>query len=189
VVGGGNANELVGRDAYGLSLNYHGNDYRATDDTRWDNTTGHRPFAPQSWAMPEWHPLYNGNIATTGNSLQPFGAGGWQGTSGEVGQVLAGLYRYDQLNRLRQMRTRAGLDVTTNDWTTLPTPTGADADKYLSTYEYDANGNIDRATRFDQDGVIYDELLYRYQEDGARVRNRLYQVVDNEDDLNTLLSG
>ncbi|MBP6390573.1 MAG: hypothetical protein KA175_01310 [Flavobacteriales bacterium] len=188
VVGSGLDNDLVGRDAYGLSLTYHGNDYRATDNARWDNATFHRPFAPQNFAWPDWHPLYNGNIATTVNSLEPFGVGGWQGTTNEVGQVLAGLYRYDQLNRLRQMRTRAGLVATSNDWTVLTPPTGQDADKYLSTYEYDANGNIDRATRFDQDGVIYDELLYRYQNDGALVRNRLYQVIDEEDDANLIVN-
>ncbi|MCC6401606.1 MAG: hypothetical protein IT227_12655 [Flavobacteriales bacterium] len=189
VVGGGNANELVGRDAYGLSLTYHGSDYRATDNARWDNSSAHRPFAPQAWAMPDWHPLYNGNIASTANSLQPFGVGGWQGTANEVGQVLAGLYRYDQLNRLRQMRTRAGLNDATNDWTTLPTPTGADADKYLSTYAYDANGNIEAADRYDQNGDHYDDLEYFYQKNGSDlVRNRLYHLKDHADATNAFVN-
>ncbi len=191
VVGGGNANELVGRDAYGLSLTYHGNDYRAIDNARWDNTNAHRPFAPQAWTTPDWHPLYNGNIAGTVHSLQPFGVGGWQGTAGEVGQALAGLYRYDQLNRLREMRTRAGLDDATNDWTTLPTPTGPDAEKYRSSYTYDANGNIRTADRWDQAGAPYDALAYGYKEaSGAKLlRNRLYQVDDLADPTNALVNA
>jgi len=123
------------------------------------------------------------------HTLQPFGVGGWQGTAGEVGQVLAGLYRYDQLNRLRQMRTRAGLDDATNDWTTLPTPTGADADKYLSTYAYDANGNIEAADRYDQNGDHYDDLEYFYHKSGSDlVRNRLYHLKDHADATNTLVN-
>ena len=124
------------------------------------------------------------------HTLQPFGVGGWQGTAGEVGQALAGLYRYDQLNRLREMRTRAGLTAG-NDWTEVPAPTGAALDTYRSSYTYDANGNILSADRWDQSGAPYDALAYGYKQgaNGERLRNRLYQVDDLADQPNALVNA
>jgi len=147
-------------------------------------------MAVQAWGTPEWAGLYNGNIAGTVHSLQPFGVGGWQGTAGEVGQALAGLYRYDQLNRLREMRTRAGLTAG-NDWTEVPAPTGAALDTYRSSYTYDANGNILSADRWDQSGAPYDALAYGYKQgaNGERLRNRLYQVDDLADQPNALVNA
>ncbi|MBK9275180.1 MAG: hypothetical protein IPM49_11675 [Flavobacteriales bacterium] len=89
------------------------------------------------------------------------------------------------------MRTRAGLDDATNDWTTLPTPTGPDAEKYRSSYTYDANGNIRTAERWDQAGAPYDALAYGYKEaTGAKLlRNRLYQVDDLADPTNALVNA
>jgi RHS repeat-associated protein len=89
------------------------------------------------------------------------------------------------------MRTRAGLDDATNDWTTLPTPTGPDAEKYRSSYTYDANGNIRTADRWDQAGAPYDALAYGYKEaTGAKLlRNRLYQVDDLADPTNALVNA
>ncbi len=93
----------MGRDAFGFSLSYYGDaDYKAHRCARWDNSTGPAAaaFAPMGGDMAHRHvePLYNGNIAHTVNSLQPFGL--WSAPS-DQGQVLAQVYRYDQLNRLR----------------------------------------------------------------------------------------
>jgi RHS repeat-associated protein len=119
-----------------------------------------------------WNPLYNGNIAHTVNSLQPFG--GWSGT-GQSAQVLAQVYKYDQLNRLKTARGYTGLDAD-NDWALA----GATVtDMYKSTYAYDANGNITEAHRWDQHGERYDSLYYHYHEAGGHlVRNRLYHLQD-----------
>jgi len=85
------ANDLIGRDAYGMSLGYYGDeDYKAISST-W-STVGTRPFAPIGPAgtgntlANEHKALYNGNIAHTVNTLQPFD--GWNG-SNTNGQVLA----------------------------------------------------------------------------------------------------
>lgn len=169
---GGNPHRLFGRDAYGLSLGYHGADYEPIDAAHW-TTVADRPFAAHAWDDSDgWNPLYNGNIAHTVNSLEPFG--GW--TSGaQTGQALAQVYRYDQLNRLKVARGYDGL-TTANDWASA-TPSAADL--YKSMYAYDANGNITQAKRYDQDGALYDSLYYHYQNTGGELtRNRLYQLRD-----------
>lgn len=177
----GTANEFVGRDAYGESIGYYGDaDYSAIDPGRWNNSLGTRPVAPvgdlstATGTLPAaYTPLYNGNIAHTVNSLQPFT--GWSGP-GEQGQVLAQVYRYDQLNRLKKAQGVEGLTVAANSWEGV---TDAVADRYKSTYTYDANGNILTAERHDETGQQYDDFGYHYQtEGGDLLRNRLYELYD-----------
>jgi len=174
---------LVGRDAYGLSLGYYGEtDYVAIDDSRWSTSTDYRPYAPTpaSQMSGDLKQLYNGNIAHTVNSLVPFttGSAGYTGAVGELGQPLAMVYKYDQLNRLKRARGYTGLQAA-NKWEGANDPV---ADRYLSKYEYDANGNIGRTERWDHDGTWVDRMAYSYHdENNKRQRNRLYHV---RDDLN-----
>jgi hypothetical protein len=181
---GGNANKYVGRDAFAESIGYYGEgDYSAIDAARWSNSTHHRPFAPigtSGTLSAAYTPLYNGNIAHTVNSLEPFA--GWT-SYGQQGQVLAQVYRYDQLNRLKKSQGVMGLTASTNSWNGV---NDAVAARYRSTYEYDANGNILHADRWDQDGHRYDSLYYRYQMNGGHLtRNRLYQLLDLADQANS----
>lgn len=172
----GNPNLLAGRDAFAMSLGYHGDaDYKAIGDV-W-NTVAERPFAPigSSGTLHDAHyALYNGNIAHTVNTLQPFGL--WNSGNGSQGQVLAQVYRYDQLNRLKKARGVEGL-TSTNTWDNI---TDAATNRYRSQYEYDANGNILTAERWNADGSArYDSLHYHYHDDGGRrQRNRLYHLQD-----------
>jgi RHS repeat-associated protein len=186
----GNPNALIGRDVYGLSLGYYGdNDYAAIDETRWDNSTGKRPFAPMGTdgtLHTEHRPLYNGNINHTVNSLAPFG--GYPDDPVAPGQVLAMVYKYDQLNRLKEAQGISQI-TTANTWhevvdmddQTIPEPI---LNKYKSEYWYDANGNIDTLARFDADGNQYDGFKYGYHVDGNgnKVRNRLYNIQEWIDD-------
>lgn len=178
-----NPHALVGRDVYGLSLGYYGdNDYQAIDGSRWSSVSD-RPFAPMGTmgSLAAGHrPLYNGNIAHTTNTLAPFG--GYPNSAVAPGQVLAMVYTYDQLNRLRQAQGVTGLG-TGNSWDGVTEPT---SDLYKSAYSYDANGNILGAERYDQHGARYDEFQYHYQRDGAGrpLRNRLYQLNDLADEDN-----
>lgn len=177
----GNPNALIGRDVYGLSLGYYGdNDYAAIDDSRW-STVADRPFAPigtTGTVATNHQELYNGNIAHTTNTLAPFG--GYPNSAVAPGQVLAMVYQYDQLNRLKQAKGVTGI-TTGNTWDAI---TDATANRYKSEYAYDANGNIMAAERYDQDGNQYDGLEYRYHVDGNgnKVRNRLYQLLDLADE-------
>ncbi|HRD52986.1 MAG TPA: RHS repeat-associated core domain-containing protein [Flavobacteriales bacterium] len=181
-----NPNLNVGRDAYALSLGYYGDaDYKGIG-AAWNDdqpaSIAQRPFAPMgmpgigSTLATQHKPLYNGNIAHTVNTLQPFGL--WNSGNGGQGQVLAQVYRYDQLNRLKKARGVEGL-TSTNTWDAV---TDAATNKYRSQYEYDANGNIVSAHRYDHDENHYDEFSYKYEKRGGRVvRNRLYELYDDAD--------
>ncbi|MFT3886371.1 MAG: hypothetical protein QM724_13360 [Flavobacteriales bacterium] len=170
----GNPHSDVGRDAFGYSLTYFANDYEAIDGTRWNNTTFNQPFAPKPWTPTNgYRDLHNGNIAATVHSLQP--GAGWH--VGDAGQALAGVYRYDQLNRLREWKSYSGLTAGANEWGTVD-------GKYFSSYKYDANGNITNVQRKDQNGTVYDSLHYYYGRlPGGRLRsNRLYDIRDVGDE-------
>jgi RHS repeat-associated protein len=187
----GNPNLLTGRDAYALSLGYYGDaDYKAIAsayDSDIPANIAQRPFAPMgtSGTMNTEHtPLYNGNIAHTVNTLQPFGL--WDATNGDQGQVLAMVYRYDQLNRLRKARGVIGL-ASTNTWHGVADSGPNEDNRYRSEYEYDANGNILTANRWDYEGDHYDEFAYKYQRQSGTarlLRNRLYQLFDEADPTN-----
>ncbi len=167
---------LVGRDVYGLSLGYYGEtDYVAIDDNRWSNSVDYRPFAPVDGQMAgDLTRLYNGNIAHTVNSVAPFG--GYTGVANEIGQPLAMVYKYDQLNRLLRARGYDGLG-TNNKWDDANDPV---ADHYLSKYAYDANGNIGLTERWDHTGAQVDNMAYSYHdESNKRQRNRLYHIRDD----------
>jgi RHS repeat-associated protein len=177
----GNPNLLTGRDAYALSLGYYGdNDYKAiasSYDSDSPANIAQRPFAPIGGGgtmNTEHTPLYNGNIAHTVNTLQHFGL--WDATNGDQGQVLAMVYRYDQLNRLRTARGLVGLG-NTNTWDGVA---DAATNRYRSEYTYDANGNIETAQRWNATGAArYDSLHYHYHDAGGRrLRNRLYHLQD-----------
>ena len=186
-----NPNLLTGRDAYALSLGYYGDaDYKAIASSWDDNTPANvaqRPFAPigtTGTLNAEHTPLYNGNIAHTVNTLQHFGL--WDATNGDQGQVLAMVYRYDQLNRLRTARGLVGLS-NTNTWNGVNDSGPNEDNRYRSEYEYDANGNILSANRWDYEGDHYDQFGYKYQRQSGTarlLRNRLYHLFDEADPTN-----
>lgn len=168
----GGDHQYVGRDVYGLSLGYYGEtDYVALNET----TPDQGPFATIGGQVAtDMKQLYNGNIAHTVNSLAPFT--GYTGTTGEIGQPLAMVYKYDQLNRLRQARGYTGL-TTGNSWLSATDPV---TDRYFSEYTYDANGNIETTDRKDEAGQAYDQMEYAYHDEGTgRQRNRLYHIKEN----------
>jgi hypothetical protein len=155
----GNPNLLAGRDAFAMSLGYYGDaDYQAIGSAWNDNSPAsiaQRAFAPiggSGTLHSEQRPLYNGNIAHTVNSLQPFGT--WDANNGAQGQVLAQVYRYDQLNRLKKARGVEGLTAT-NSWEAVADPA---TNRNRSQYTCDANGNIENVDRWDRDQNHYDEF-------------------------------
>lgn len=183
------ANDLIGRDAFGFSLGYYGDDDYKAISNPWDNdlpaSIAARSFAPigSSGTLATEHtPLYNGNIAHTTYTLQHFGL--WDSGNGAQGQVLAQVYKYDQLNRLRTSQGVTGI-TTTNSWEGVNDPA---PDRYRSEYTYDANGNILTAQRYDEDEDKYDEFSYKYQKQlntGRLTRNRLYELFDEADSTNS----
>ncbi|MEO8588693.1 MAG: DUF5675 family protein [Flavobacteriales bacterium] len=168
-------NDFIGRDVYGLSLGYYGEtDYVALNETAPDQG----PFAqlgPGPMAT-DLRQLYNGNIAHTVNSLAPFDGTEvkYSGVTGQIGRPLAMVYQYDQLNRLRRAQGYAGL-LADNKWEGAADPVTMPHD--VSTYDYDANGNITLAKRWNDVGAQVDNMEYYYHYEGGELqRNRLYHI-------------
>ena len=95
--------------------------------------------------------LYNGNISKMATAISGM-------------KNLTKAYKYDELNRLVASDTYED---------------GIETQKYNTSYEYDANGNIERLTRKGNVGAM-DNLTYRYTKDGNGniLNNRLLHVND-----------
>lgn len=128
------ANPHHGRDAFGMTLNYHIGDFIKA------NSPFHFNVQPTGMTI---QGLYNGNIA------------GWMWNSrndaGNAQTRLGSVYRYDQLNRLRVDSVHT---TTTSTWTPGST--------WMSMYTYDADGNLDNLYRADDGSSGLDNLKYHY---------------------------
>lgn len=88
----------------------------------------------------------------------------------KLNSPLAYRYRYDQLNRLTQMRAFDGLDSATNSW-----PNSSPITAYGENYRYDPNGNILKLNRNGAPSLIpMDSFTYHY----TGGTNRLDHVSD-----------
>jgi len=163
------------QDAFGYSLNYFKGDYNAISQVRWNNATNRfEAVTTGSDLMASRHDLHNGNISsmvttivkptiTPGDTMQfvPLP----QGTA----------YRYDQLNRLIEMKAWQNLNSNNNTWGTGLTYNGM----YNNKFSYDANGNILTALAKSQAGQIIDDQTYHHQTlAGKIIRNRTYAITD-----------
>ncbi|MCO6466732.1 MAG: RHS repeat protein [Bradyrhizobiaceae bacterium] len=130
----GGEHEAFAKDAFGMILGYHTNDFVRS---------GSQFASGASWSYAGYS-LYNGNIGTwTWNTRQ---------ADGTPLKALAAKYRYDVLNRIRY----DSLSVRGSDaW-------GALSNKYGTSYAYDPNGNILALTRRDSSGNRFDDLTYTY---------------------------
>jgi len=152
------ANSLVARDALAYSLGYYDGDYEQID-----NATGKRIELTPNTDMNAYAPnLYNGNIRLMQVDNQAFDA-------------RAHAYKYDQLHRLRRMRTYQNPDVSGSyTWTG-----GARMSGYTMNASYDPNGNITGLTRRANSSSYLDNLFYVYETNS----NRLKQVADFSNDI------
>ena len=94
--------------------------------------------------------LYNGNIRHMVTAIRPLMAA-------SIPQATA--YRYDQLQRLKQMDVHRSFNPNTNTWTT-----GNAIADYQTTLSYDANGNIKTLKRNGSSisGLAMDNMTYSY---------------------------
>jgi hypothetical protein len=97
--------------------------------------------------------LYNGNISKMATAIHNM-------------PMLGKTYKYDELNRLIESNTFEGDDLQATE-------------KYKTTYQYDANGNIKKLTRQGNNEEM-DDLTYHYAKDGNGniLSNRLLHVND-----------
>jgi RHS repeat-associated protein len=163
-------NKNVAKDAYGYTLGYFQGDYSPIDTSKW-NTVSKRFEANTvgSSLTSARYNLYNGNISHMVTTLiQP--------DTNYASQTIlpqGTSYKYDQLNRLTEMK--AFINITNNAFGTT-TYNG----RYNNRFAYDANGNILSQVRKKQNGTTFDSLTYRYKKDsqGRTIQNRLYHVND-----------
>ncbi|MGB0175726.1 MAG: RHS repeat-associated core domain-containing protein [Owenweeksia sp.] len=156
----------VARDAYAYSLHYFNGDYEPIGT----NGIGGTNDAIASISGMSSYDLHNGNIGAIVNSI-------WN-TSEDPIRTHGSRYRYDQLNRLREMdvfhKYNSGTDGVIGDnnfnQATLTTD-------YKVRLNYDANGNITGLERNGYAGagnVAMDNLTYTYYS----ATNRLQRVDD-----------
>ena len=168
---------LVAKDAFGYTLNYHTSDYQAIDNTNWNNTAQRfEAVTANSDLMAARFDLFNGNIGSMVTTLMEPKV--YTGAPNEMPNILpqGTAYKYDQLNRLLEMKAFQNLKVSTNEWEQGSTYNGL----YHNAFKYDANGNILGQLRADGAGTIIDSLTYKYaKHTNQRTKaNRLYLVND-----------
>ena len=102
--------------------------------------------------------LFNGNISSMVTTLSDL-------NNNPLPQLTA--YRYDQLNRIEQMKAYRDINSSTNAWGTGSTYNG----QYEETYTYDANGNILTLKRNGAAAVNVDmdDMTYQYKTDRKSV--------------------
>jgi RHS repeat-associated protein len=156
-----NATKYIARDVYGYNLNYFNGDYATIG--------GVNPFAPvnSSGILPasDFRPLYNGNISSMAVNIRKFNSAA--GTAGD--SALLYNYKYDQLNRIKEMDAFRGLNTGTNSWAGATKITN-----YQERISYDANGNI---LKYLRNGNLagtsqkMDSLTYKYNYVNSKLQN------------------
>lgn len=168
----GTGGSLVGRDAYGFSLNYFNGDYKPINAAVTPFTTVPMNLPPGSNSISTGGQLFNGNIGAMAVNLPKLGDPKVYG------------YRYDQLNRVVRMDAFDGLSNTNNIF--APSYTA----DYHEAISYDPNGNIKTYQRngTTQGGtnIDMDKLTYQYERlaNGQIKSNKLRYVHDQIADGN-----
>lgn len=175
-------NRWMAQDAFGYSLTYF-NTATEIDYTSIGSTNSWLAASESSFLPATGTNLYNGNIRSMVTAIRK--------TDNSVLDILAKVYKYDQLQRLKEAASYMKATVaSTNTWSG-----GASTDAWKSTYTYDLNGNITAATRngsgFNSGGsaiaLAMDNFTYYYETAGSNVnlptvKNRLASVVESVTD-------
>ncbi|SPE77624.1 RHS Repeat protein [Flavobacterium columnare] len=162
------------QDAFGYSLSYNDNDYRAISSNdsyplqNANSTTIDNGFLPLVYSrntsvLGGGSNLYNGNIKQMVTSISEL--------NGKLLPTQKNNYTYDQLNRIVAMNSVA-INVDRDDMVKpIPRPSVS------ANYTYDRNGNILSQKTTDTNGVIMDNLRYDYTP--GKVNNQLRLVEDS----------
>ncbi|PCI97009.1 MAG: hypothetical protein COB15_08570 [Flavobacteriales bacterium] len=160
-----NQHALIARDAFGFSLDYFSGDYAAIKPPSVSTNFLAETAVADPYATRTYKELFNGNITGLTNTITK--------PDGSNMSTMRYAYRYDQLNRLKQMDAYTGivgaggyLDATITD-------------DYFVHLNYDDNGNITNLTRnafaAGTSGLAMDNMDYTY----TTGTNRLDFVFDN----------
>ena len=173
-----NIHKNIAKDAFGYTLNYRANDYSPINTTLvWSTVTNRFEAVTASSDLDAARfDLFNGNISSMVTSIEQPAIYTPTPSVFPTVQPQGTAYKYDQLNRIMEMKAYANLDIPTNTWLNGSAPN----DRYHNIFAYDANGNILSQKRADVAGLFFDDLTYNYAVDplGNKSQNRLYQVHD-----------
>ncbi len=169
-------NRYVAQDEIGYSLTYF------NSGTETDYKPIVTPTAANNWlsanenailtGAPNVVNLYNGNIRAMFTSIMKL--------NNQVLGNVARVYKYDQLQRIKEAQTYTAVNqVANNSWT------GAGATSaHYSSYSYDLNGNLKTLNRKNNLGATIDDFTYRYELSGGIAgdlkSNRLYHINDGQ---------
>jgi hypothetical protein len=185
----------VAKDAFAFGLDYYEGDFNSVNNSQ---------ILPQTTGG-DIHPylkdLFNGNIRSMLTSLPDVNQ---YKTRNIQSHTLGFVYRYDQLNRIKEMRTFDNLNYASNQWDGSSAPLDGTA-RYFTEYNYDAMGNITHLKRIANQTYLppgvapigtMDDLSYSYTYDvnNHLVHNRLGRVQDAvstpySEDLETQSAG
>jgi len=173
------ANNSVGKDVFAFSLGYYNGDYTPIGANMGANAFLHHYQAPSithstnfnanasnSQVLETGMQLFNGNISNATYAIDKIQNGATMGYS----------YRYDQLNRLKEMRSHQPLTTSNFNW-----DYSTKTEFFKESINYDANGNILTFNRNGSAGSLnMDALSYAYQRDvnGRLQSNKLRHVKD-----------
>ncbi|WP_207763328.1 thrombospondin type 3 repeat-containing protein, partial [Flavobacterium johnsoniae] len=144
---------VVAKDAFGYALNYYTGDYKSRFNVNGNNNPIDNTIFSFSKDLSGNSNLYNGNIKEMVTSLL--------NTSQQPIPTQFNYYKYDQLNRISSMNSKA---ISYNIGGTTNSP----VDGFKSNYSYDRNGNLDKTNVWAPlaDGSLnttqMDQLSYNY---------------------------
>ncbi|MGQ3012065.1 MAG: hypothetical protein ACT6QS_00010 [Flavobacteriales bacterium] len=142
----GSGTQFVARDAYGYSLTYYTQDYKAISGSQ--NFLLDVPTAYYGG-----YGLYNGNIRAMNNTQKQIG-------DPYKSEALLQVFGYDQLQRIT--RSRSYLQYNEAFLLTNWNPSAPQTYMYYTDYRYDANGNLIALNRMDKAGTQFDQFHYTY---------------------------
>jgi RHS repeat-associated protein len=175
-----NLNQYFAEDAMGYTLGYFAGDYKAISGVKWSSVTNR--FEAQTAGAQfagQRHDLFNGNISHMVTTIVETNADSATSLAeAQTALPLANAYKYDQLNRLKKSLSFNNVSIPSNLWSASGQTV---SNMYENTFTYDANGNILTQNRFDETGVKFENMDYRYKKDanGNFMQNRLYHVNDS----------
>ena len=165
----GTSTAVPARDVYGMTLGYFDGDYNRIGGS--SSPEADLTGSTFGGASPS---LYNGNIRHIALSLPYVGF-----------STIGYAYKYDQLNRLKNMETHADINYSTNAW-----GSGASLHAFDEAISYDENGNITDDTRNAWTGgaSTIDDLHYTLN---TSVNNQINYLEDNATDygVGDILNG
>ncbi len=171
----GTRNQNFGQDALGFSLHYFDNDYTAIGSGANANLTA---SLTNTSLLAETNELYNGNIMAMVTGIK-------DQNESHI-DVHANVYKYDQLNRIKESNVyqhNTGTDPYEN--ALFGSTNTSNDSSYHTQYTFDGNGNIHGLKRFDNSStpVLMDHFEYYFQDTAAhaakrKVNNKLDYVRD-----------